>query len=242
MTQTKQPPANPARFTKLRGAMNSNFDLFSWMDLDARQELAGFMRPRAYQAGQSIYDQDDDASEMYRIVVGFVRLSVRAEDGSEAVFLFFGPGDFFGATSLVDYNVRPHTAEALTEVRLDVLTLKDFAALRSRQPSFNEALMRLFIEQMRAASLQLVNSQLHGLSARIAKRILELLNVGKRPGDAPASQPLQISQSELAALVGTSRQSANKVLKSFQAAGLIEVHRKMIVVLDLVGLARASTR
>ena len=222
--------------------MKSSFNLLDWMEPDASEALNRAMHSRTYRAGQSIYDQGADASEMFRILNGFVRLSVRGEDGSEAVFLFFGPGDFFGVTSLVDHNGRPHTAEALTTVTLDVMGSRDFALLRALHPSFNDALMRLFIEQMRAASLQLANTHLHRLSARIAKRILELLDIGKFTDDGEAQPPPQISQSELAAMVGTSRQSANKVLQSFQADGLIDVRRKMIVVLDILGLARASNQ
>ena len=222
--------------------MKREFDLFLWLAPEAREDLIRAMRPRAFGAGQSIYCQGEPANDMYRISSGFVRLSVRAEDGGEAVFLLFGPGDFFGASSLVDDRPRPHTADALTAVTLDVLGARDFAALRAQHPSFGDALMRLFIGQMRAASRQLVNSRLHNLSARIAKRILELLDVAKLVHDDGASPPVQIPQSELAAMVGTSRQSANKVLKSLQADGLIEVRRKTIVVVDAQGLARASGR
>ncbi len=226
-----------------RGAdapVTSAFDMTAWMDTEAAGSLAAASPRRSYRAKQCIYEQDAPAFEMYRIVHGYVRLSVRDADGREAVFLQFGPGDFFGASSLVDQQPRPHSAEAVTAVDLDVIGRPLFDRMRAEHPSFNEALMRLFVLQMRVASTQLVNIHLCGLPARVAKRLIELANMHDEGEEMPGEIVMRVSQAELAGLAGASRQRVNKVLGGFQSKGLLVLQSGSIIVRDLDGLGHAA--
>lgn len=212
--------------------MASPFDLTAWMAAEAASDMVAAMLRRTYAAGQAIYEQDASGSEMYRIVRGHVRLLVRDADGREAVFLQFGPGDFFGASSLVDGEARPHSAEAVTQVDLDVLGLGAFNRLRDNHPSFNDALIRLFARQMRVASEQLVAFHLCGLRDRVIRRLLELAMGHERDDAGKGAVEVAVSQQELAALAGASRQRVNKVLGELQASGLVSLRKGAIVLND----------
>jgi CRP-like cAMP-binding protein len=210
--------------------------MFAWLEPAAVSDLATRMTRRGYDASCSIYSQGDPGDEMYRVVNGYVRLSVYHPDGRRVVFLLFGPGDFFGASSLVDQQPRPQTAEALTFVELDVLPKAQFRAIKASHPSFSDALMRLFILQMRVASGSFVRTHLNSLAARVARRILELAGAMGEQGDVAALTTVRVHQSELADMVGAARQSTNRVLKSFQKQGLIDIATGMIMINDATSL------
>lgn len=227
-------PARPFPLAK------TSFDLFAWLVPDAAAALSLTMRPRRYNRSARIYLQGDRATEMYRVSAGFVRLSVGAPDGREAVVLLFGPGDFFGISSLIDGEPRPQTADALTPLRVEVLAQGDLERLRADHPNFNDALMRLLARQMRVASMYFVDSHLSSLDARVARRVMELAMIGERPSEHSSHYPLRVWQSELAAMVGASRQSVNKILGRFQGQGLVELRPAGIVVHNVTALARAA--
>jgi CRP-like cAMP-binding protein len=202
--------------------------------------MAARMTRRGYHPSSCIYAQGDQGSAMYRIEKGYVRLSVYHPDGRRAVFLLFGPGDFFGASSLVDHQPLPQTAEALSFVELDVLPETQFRGMRANHPSFNDALMRLFILQMRWASNCFVRTHLNSLTARVAQRILELAGIIGEQSDVVPLMTVRVHQAELADMVGAARQSTNRVLQDFQRQGFINIAPSMIILKDIIGLAQVA--
>lgn len=218
----------------------ATFDMLKWMSPQATAAFHLRVRRRSYAAGKAIYTQDEPGEEMYRIVSGFVRLLIRRSNGKEAVFLVFGPNDCFGVSSLVDGEPRPQTAEAVTLVVTDVLDQRNFASLKAEHPSFDDSLMRLLAQQMRTVSSYYADTNLNRLSARVAARILELAGALTATDRASQHLPLRISQADIAALVGASRQSVNKVLGTLQAQGLIAVQPCDIVVRDAIGLSHVA--
>lgn len=191
------------------------------------------MRRRSFTAGAIIYTQDDPGDEMFRVASGSVRLSVRRHDGREIVFLLLRTGDFFGDSSMVDGGPRPQSAEALTAVELDVLPRAAFDELHHSDRIFDLALLKLLSTQMRVVSERFAEASLSSLRARVAKRILELTPLLRGSGG-----DVRLSQTEMASMVGASRQSVNKVLGTMQREGIVGIEHGSVVVLDLAAIRR----
>lgn len=204
-----------------------DFDMLRWMDAEARAAFAAAAHRRRYSAGQTIYLQGDPGEEMFRVEQGSVRLAVTRRDGREIVLLFLQPGDCFGNSSLIDGGPRPQSTEALTDVEVSVLDAAAFTRLRIAHRAFDDALLRLLVAQMRAAATQYAERSLDDLMSRIITRLLLAVQ---------ASPTLRLSQSELAKMVGASRQHVNKALKSLEAAKLIGIDYASIQILDIEGL------
>jgi CRP/FNR family cyclic AMP-dependent transcriptional regulator len=217
----------------------SRFDMAPWMSNEARAEFARLVTRRSYSAGQTVYSQDDDGVEMYRIASGSVRLFSRQLDGREAVFLFFGENDFFGVSSLVDDGPRPQTAECLSTVEIDVLPVLAFDTLRSHHPSFSDAMLRLLAKQMRLVSSHYARATMVALPGRIAERLLELAAPDSTDSES-GYLFVRLHQEELAAMVGASRQSVNKILQTFQRNGVIQVQSRVIKIYDISALMRIT--
>lgn len=208
------------------------------MDGPARKAFAAATHRRRYAAGQTIYLQGEVGAEMYRIVQGSVRLSVVRRDGRELVLLFLQPSDCFGDSSLIDAGPRPQIAQAIADVELAVLDIAKFRQLRRDQPSFDDALLRLLATQMRAAATQYADSSLDKLRARILARLLVSANSFGVTVEGGVRLAQRLTQSELAMMVGASRQHVNRILKGLEAEQLIALGYGNILIRDIGALER----
>lgn len=220
---------------------DSAFDMLQWMPPALQAAYRRSIRKRRHTAGRIIYVQGASGTEMYRIASGSVRLSVIGSDGKEVVFLRFRAGDCFGDSSLIDGDVRPHTAEAVTNVELEVLDLPSFCKLRTDYPDFDRALLQLLSRQMRFSSNLFMDLSLNELPGRIARRIVEFAQGLSVAPHQRTGIRLSPTQAEIAAMVNASRQSVNRVLQQLHRAGLVATEYNVIVVTDLDGLRKMAS-
>lgn len=199
-----------------------SFDLLEWLGPKARTAFVAAARNRPVQAGALIYQQGDEGREIYRILDGKVRLSVAREDGREIVFLLFGKGDCFGVSSLIDDDHRPQTAEAVDDCVLQVVDRAGFQELRGQYREFDASLLRLLALQMRVVSARFIDASLTRLAGRIGTCLLEYAQPCQS-GMTHSRMTVRMSQTELAALVGASRQSVNRVLQQMQDQKLVRL-------------------
>ena len=215
----------------------SEFDFTRWMTPEALAAYSVAVRRRTFAAGANLYLEGEPGAEMYRIVRGSVRLSVMGPEGRQATFLLFGAGAAFGVSSLIDGGPRPQTAQALTEVDVEILDSAAFGRLRMASRAFDDALLRLIAQQMRVVSGFYAQAQLADLRERVVRRIRETMRTFGAADDEGTRLSLRLSQSDLAALVGSSRQSVGKILQALQAEGLIRIEYGNILVLSPEKLA-----
>jgi CRP-like cAMP-binding protein len=230
MIPTERPPGMP----------RSPFDLFQWLTPEARCAVADAARTIRLPARGTIYTQSEPGQEMYRIVHGTVRLSVMQKDGRELLYQLFEPGDCFGTSSLVDGEPRPQTAEARDAVTLQVFDRDSMRRLRSAHPSVNDALLRLLSRHMRLLSDYFAGSMFDELACRLAQRLVDTVGSFGIAVEGGLMLSTPLSQSELALMVGTSRQSVNRTLHDFRQAGLIETANGRLMITDLDRLRRMA--
>lgn len=220
---------------------HSSFDLLQWMDPQAVQAFKSAVRLRKYSAGQDIYMQGDEGTEMFRLLSGSISFVVNRPDGREMVFTLFQPGDCFGDTSLVDGDIRPQTAEAINDVEVEVLAKADFNRLRQEYRSFDDALLKSVTRQLRLVCEFYEDANMNPLAVRVAGRIASAAAAFGDKSAEGVRLTIPLSQTELAAMAGASRQSVNKVLRIFQAEKLVRVEYGGLLILDLEGIRdRAS--
>jgi CRP/FNR family cyclic AMP-dependent transcriptional regulator len=206
-----------------------SFDIFGVMTDSA---IAAFQRAavtQRFRAGEVLYLQGDKGQRIYRIANGEVRLSFCRSDGREACYVVFGPGDCFGESNCVDGFGRPQTARARTDVCVQVVNKADIDCLRQKHESVNQALLELLAYHMRVLIELFADVSLNDLEERIARRILDAIDAA-HICTSVGKIPVQLSQSELADMVGASRQSVNKILQHFCDEHLITTEYGGLVV------------
>jgi CRP/FNR family cyclic AMP-dependent transcriptional regulator len=213
----------------------SSYDMFTWMEPATQSAFLAAVHLRRCGAAQVIYLEGDHGREMFRVASGGARLSCNTPDGRQLILLQLGEGDCFGGSSLVDDGPRPQTAETIGGTVLQVLSRNGYDRLLEEHPSFGRAMLQLLAKQMRAAAAHYANRNLDSVATRVASRLLLLSDDGAARGSSP--QMVRISQSELASMVGASRQHVNRALRRLQSLAMITIGYGQIEIVDSAAMS-----
>jgi CRP/FNR family cyclic AMP-dependent transcriptional regulator len=196
---------------------------------------------RSYRRGQLIVHQGDLGDSLFVIVEGLVKVFVTSEEGDEMVLVTLRPPETFGELALIDGGARSASAEALEPTSVLALTRPTLLELVQEHPELTEMLLRSLgkiVRRLTEQAADLVFLDLHG---RVAKLLLALAHErGERRGDEILLD-LHLTQSDLAGMVGGSRQSVNQILRAFERRGYLEFHGREVVLKQPDVLRRRAT-
>jgi CRP-like cAMP-binding protein len=206
--------------------------LFENAEHDVVQTLAREFEILAAERGSILFAEGDPAEYLYVVLSGKVKLTHHTYDGRENLVELLGPSDQFGEISLLDATPRTTTAIVVTDARLALLSKTALDDWIPRWPHLATQLLRVLAHRLRRSHTSLHNLVFVDASGRVAR---ELLRLAQRFG-VPYHNEIRIehdlSQTELAQLVGASRETINKVLSNYAARGWVRIEPKCIVVLD----------
>ena len=216
--------------------------IFANLKPEQLQSLPDKLRPRHYQRGEVIFHQDDPADRMHIIVEGRVKISITSEDGREKDIALFQPGDCFGEMALLDGSNRSATATATEPSDTMVLFRQDFLDFMSENPEVTADVTTLLTRRLRNVNQMLGDVVFLDVPTRVAKQLLSLAENYINEDDGEASPEgaivVPIAQEELARLVGASRETVSRALKSYRRLGMVTTSHRRITITDLVGLER----
>lgn len=182
---------------------------------EAREKLVQTVLFRRFVENQQVHSKMSPADGLYGVVDGEVRMSATTPNGEEIVFTRAQPGSWFGEIALLDGGVRTHDAHATTESQIAILPRGPLLKICDQYPDVYRSLVKLLCLHCRQAFNAIDDFLLFTPAQRMARRILERLNEG-------SSNYLPLNQYEIGAMIGISRQSANKILKAWEQEGKIE--------------------
>ncbi|MDG9929000.1 MULTISPECIES: Crp/Fnr family transcriptional regulator [unclassified Pseudomonas] len=211
---------------------------FNWVEDLApsiRKALFEKARIKTFPDGATIYAQGDPVSDVFQIISGEIRQCILTEDGQEVLVYIYKPGDLVGDSSVVDDDPYSVTILARGEVATRAWSIKDFAALRATHHEIESAISAQSSRRLRGA-LKLIEELLtQPVAARVASRFLRLSEMGE---SSIEGADLSLSQADIGLMVGTTRQSVNRVVTELRKLGLIETDYGKIIIKDLEGLKR----
>lgn len=225
--------------TEQAGRLLAQTQLFGGLDDEARLKLATRATRRNYSKGQLIFYQGDLAGSLFVMIEGLVKVYVTSEDGDEMVLVTLRPPDVFGEVALLDGGPRSASAEALeNSIVLEVGREPFLTALHENRAMMESLLTSMggVLRRLTEQAADLVFLDLHG---RVAKLLLGMLDPAD-PGETPAELDLHITQTDLAKMVGGSRQSVNQILRTFERRGYVELQGRKVVVKEPAGLRRRA--
>lgn len=196
--------------------------LFGSLEEHERALIGEEMRPRVLPAGTLIFSRGDLATELYLLVEGRIRLSVLSSEGRELSFAIAEAGDIFGEIAVLDRGRRSADATTLTMVTMMTLKQPALQRLIESSPSVANAMIRFLCNRLRQTDIQFEDIVFHPIEIRLAKFLIRLLAPRLRSSDtAPIRLKLGISQTELALLLGSSRQKVNEALAMLEQRGAL---------------------
>jgi CRP/FNR family cyclic AMP-dependent transcriptional regulator len=204
-------------------------DLFENLDDAARRALAEVSVDRSYKKGHLIFHQGDLGEALFVVVEGHVKVFVTSEDGDEMVLVTLGPSDVFGELAIVDGGPRSASAEALEPTKVIALTRTVLLDLLRRHPQSTDALLRSLGSLVRRLTEQASDLVFLDLYGRVAKLLLGFAERSAPHDNGEVALDLHVTQTDLAAMVGGSRQSVNQILHAFERRGYLELKGRKIV-------------
>ncbi len=216
---------------------------FDGLEPAALDRLAASMRSRRFRRGEVIFHVGDPGDALFVIVSGEVKISLPSETGDEAILATLRPGDVFGELALLDGAPRSASASALTPAETVVLPRERFRELIATETGVRDALLASIAGELRRLTTHVEELHFLDITGRLAAGLVRLAREGGTSmPDGSVRLRTNLTQADLAAMVGCTRQSVNKLLGQFTDDGLVRLERDAIVVVDLEGLLATSHR
>ncbi len=214
--------------------------LFQGVSPEAADALAQALQHADYTRGETVFAEGDQGDTLFIVETGKVKIGRRAADGRENMLSVMGPSDMFGELSLFDPGPRTATATVLTDGRLASLAHASLRPWISDRPEIAEQLLRVLARRLRRTNDALADLIFTDVPGRVAKALLELAERFGTPEDSGVRVHHDLTQEELAQLVGASRETVNKALADFASRGWMRVDSRAVTILDAERLARRA--
>jgi len=218
--------------------------LFAGLDADGLASLTRGMKVRRFRRGETIFHVGDPGDALFIVMGGTIKITLPADTGDEAILATLRPGDFFGELALLDGAPRSATAVAIEPTETYILPRDRFRDLVASEPIMREALLATMAAEVRRLTHHVEELHFLDITGRLASRLARLAaeSGATRLSDGGIRLAGPLTQGDLAAMIGCTRQSVNKLLGMFSDDRLIRLERDRIIVLDLEGLERTAHR
>lgn len=214
--------------------------LFASVDDDGAAALMELLTEQVVSKGGVLFHEGQPGDQLFLIIEGKVKLGHASADGRESLMAVLGPGEMFGELSLFDPGPRAASATALTEarvVRLDNAQLMPWLAGR---PEVAASLLQALARRLRRTNEAMADLVFSDVPGRVAKALMEL---GEKFGTMVSGGLLvthDMTQEEIAQLVGASRETVNKALADFAQRGWISLESRQVLILDVERLGNRA--
>ena len=201
---------------------------------EERSALRAAGRVRRFSKGEAIFHEGDDPGGVMAVLTGTVKVSVIGVGGREVVLRFPGPGELVGELAAVGDRPRTATVTAVDDVEALAVRATDFRRFVLEHPRVAPLVFEHVAALLAEADRQRIDFATRDVTARIAGRLIELAEtVGEPEPGAGVRITLPLSQEELAAWSGASREAVARSLHLLRELGWIETRRREIKVLNI---------
>ncbi len=214
--------------------------LFSGLNDDAAASLDSSMTSVSIRRGETLFSEGDEGRELFVVTSGKVKLGRTSPDGRENLLAILGPSQMFGELSLFDPGPRSATATAVNDVELRSLSHEALLPLLGDHPEVARALLHQLAARLRRTNEVVGDLVFSDVPGRVAKALLDLASRFGRKADDGIHVNHDLTQEELAQLVGASRETVNKALADFSARGWLRLEPRSVVIMDIDRLKRRA--
>lgn len=207
--------------------------LFAEMNETQLRQIMEDMMLRHFGTGEIIFREGDPGQVLYLVRSGQVRIFVNGLDGSEtSVILCSRPGEIFGELAVVDGLPRSATAVSLGDTTLYTLSRDNFRRHMRQFPQLALNFMKELTVRVRYNTSQMSSMASLDVSQRLARKLMDLAQTCGVAEATGVRINMFLTQTDLASLVGATRESINKSLRDFRQREWIHMHRQQITILD----------
>ncbi len=218
----------------------SRVPLFAGLNEQQFAALASRASQASLRRGEVLFEEGEQGDRLFIVTEGKIKLGHRSNDGRESLIAILGPGEIIGELTLFDPGPRSTTATAVSSATLLSLDHSDLSALLDQSPEAAKHMLRALAQRLRRTNESLSDLVFSDVPGRVAKALLDLAKRFGRPTDSGIHVGHELTQEELAQLVGASRETVNKSLADFVSRGWIRLEGRAVTLLDVDRLQRRA--
>jgi CRP/FNR family cyclic AMP-dependent transcriptional regulator len=200
------------------------------------QQLHSIHFPR----GHEVFTEGEPGDRLYIVISGKVKIGRHSPDGRDNLLTIVGPSDMFGELSILDPGPRTSSATTITEVHAVSMDRESLRTWIADRPETAEQLLRILARQHRRTTNNLADLIFTDVPGRVARQLLHLARRFGTPENGALRVTHDLTQEEIAQLVGSSRETVNKTLSDFVQRGWIRLDGKSVLISDTERLARRA--
>jgi CRP-like cAMP-binding protein len=216
--------------------------LFAHVEPPGMSILARAMVTRRFRRNEVIFHQGDPGDSLHVLASGAVKIVLPSSEGDEAIIATLTPGDFFGELALLDNAPHSATATAVEPVEMLSLARAPFQQLLDEDRGLRMALLSGLAAELRRLTGHVEELHFLDLAGRLAMRLVRLARERDPQADGEVRLDWPFTQSDLAAMIGGTRQSVNKLLSQLVEDGLLLIEHDTLVISDLGALTERADR
>ena len=214
--------------------------LFTALDDAASASLLANMVSVKIAKGTILFAEGDGGDQLYVIAEGKLKLGTSSGDGRENLLSILGPGEMFGELSLFDPGPRTSTATAVTDAKLLSLGQEKLLPWLVENPKVSLQLLASLAQRLRRTNEAVGDLVFSDVPGRVAKALIDLgERFGKKTGEGLFVHH-DLTQEELAQLVGASRETVNKALADFAGRNWLKLDGRAVLITDFERLSKRS--
>ena len=214
--------------------------IFSGLDEQSADILEKSMTPLTLQRGDVLFNEGDAGNQLYVVLDGKVKLGRSSADGRENLVAVLGPGQMFGELSFFDPGPRSATATAVTDTKLSALGHDVLGPLVEDNTGVALAFLHQLAERLRRTNEVVGDLVFSDVPGRVSKALIGLAERFGRQADDGIHVSHDLTQEELAQLVGASRETVNKALADFASRGWLRLEPRGVVIYEIERLQKRA--
>ena len=220
--------------------LRHKFPLFAGFGSSELESLEKCLVRRRYPGGQILFHIGDEGGSLHIIERGRVKVTIPSYSGEELILAILGAGEILGELSLFDGKPRSATVQALENTETLCLHRKDVLELMRNRFDLVERILEVLSRRIRDTDLLLADRHFLGINTRLARKILDLGDAFGMQDGKQIRIDMKITQKDLAAMIGATRESINKELKVLRNQGVVRTHDGTIEILNREILVRKA--
>jgi CRP-like cAMP-binding protein len=209
----------------------SRVPLFSELSREELEPISRVSVARSFPAGVRVFHEGDHSDACYLVRKGDLRVTREHPDGRAITLATLGPGDIFGELAMLDRQARSASVETLTDAELVALPAADFRRLLSERPEISVKLITALTKRLRETNERVARQSFQTVPSRVAG-VLNQLIAEESAAAGRQGITIRMTQSDLAQLAGTSRESVSRFLATLERAGVVRVGRGRVTVTE----------
>ena len=212
--------------------------LFNSLENADLESLVSSMRVQSLKQGQTLFHKGDEGTALYIVKRGAIKIVLPSKIGDEIIVTIFTVNDFFGEMALLDGEPRSANAVAIEPTEVFVLNRNNFLSFLKSNINAIQSILSSLSKRLRLTDEFLEDTCFLSISARLAKKLVELAESHGKKEENIVNINLNLTQKELGDMIGATRESTNKELKMLRDRGLISTDGNRIKIHDMVRLKR----